>query len=178
MPRASRATVRERRIGGSVLQPVVGPQAAWHDPAVTWLHHALAALALLFAVLWLRARSAVGRGNARRGARARRAEHDAEALLLAGGYRILDRQRSEEWPMDVDGARVQAALRADLLVERDGLHYVAEVKSGRETARPTHPHTRRQLLEYLLAFDVDGVLLVDMVRGRVVEVEFPAVDLR
>jgi hypothetical protein len=32
--------------------------------------------------------------------------------------------------------------------------------------------TRRQLLEYRLAFDVDGVLLVDVETGEVSEVEF------
>jgi hypothetical protein len=40
---------------------------------------------------------------------------------------------------------------------------------------PTLPATRRQLLEYLLAFEVHGVLLVDLDEGRVRPVEFPAV---
>lgn len=138
---------------------------------------ALSVVTLLFAWLWLRARSAVARGNVRRGARARQAEIEAEDLLERQGYRIVDRQVTQEWPMDVDGERVPASLRADLLVQRDGYEYIAEVKSGRDATRATFPGTRRQLLEYLLAFDVDGVLLVDMVQGRVVQVEFPSVDL-
>lgn len=138
---------------------------------------ALLVLALLFAVLWLRARSAVRRGNMRRGAIARRAEADAEDLLREFGFRILDRQITHEWPMDVNGDRVYARLRADLLVEQDGATFVAEVKAGSEAGRATFPSTRRQLLEYLLAFDVDGVLLVDMARRDVLRIEFPLVDL-
>jgi hypothetical protein len=33
--------------------------------------------------------------------------------------------------------------------------------------------SRRQLLEYLMAFGADGALVVDMVAGEVREVEFP-----
>ena len=129
-----------------------------------------------FAVLWLRARSRVGRENARRGRVARRAEREAERLLESAGFEILERQVTHDWPMDVGGERVTARLRADLRVRRDGVEYVAEVKTG-AAARATAPATRRQLLEYLLAFDVDGVLLVDMEEEEVLSVDFPRVDL-
>ena len=131
----------------------------------------------IFALLWLRARSAVGRANARRGARARRAEHDAEELLAREGYAVLERQVTREWPVDVDGERHVARVRADLLVSRDGYEYIAEVKTGADATRPTFPSTRRQVREYLLAFDVDGVLLVDMDRGVVRSVDFPRLDI-
>lgn len=137
----------------------------------------LAAFGVIFALLWLRARSAVGRANVRRGVRARRAEHDAEEFLAGEGYEVLDRQVTREWPVDVDGERHLAWVRADLLVSRDGLEYIAEVKTGADATRPTFPSTRRQMLEYLLAFDVDGVLLVDMDRGVVRSVDFPRLDI-
>ncbi|MCO4773557.1 MAG: hypothetical protein KDA24_26225 [Deltaproteobacteria bacterium] len=143
------------------------------DPLVA----ALAGLVLLFAVLWLRARTAVGRGNARRGAVARAAEAEAEDLLERHGFVILGRQVSRDWPMDIDGERVLAKLRADLLVRFEGADYVAEVKSGVESTRPTSPGTRRQLLEYLLAFEVEGVVLVDMQDRRLLFVEFPMIDV-
>jgi hypothetical protein len=38
--------------------------------------------------------------------------------------------------------------------------------------------TRRQLLEYRVAFDVDGALLVDADRGRVSTVTFPRLEER
>lgn len=134
---------------------------------------ALGACCLVLWVLWRRAATRVGRGNRRRGDRARRAEFDAEDLLAEYGWTVVDRQVTRRWPMEVDGELVEATLRADLLVEQDGFRFVAEVKTGRDATRPTFPSTRRQLLEYRLAFPVDGVLLVDMEAGEVVEVVFP-----
>ena len=153
---------------------VAGP---WHDPVVDVRTSVLVLFVAVFALLWLRARSAVGRANARRGVRARRAEHEAEDLLAREGYEVLDRQVTREWPVDVDGERHLARVRADLLVSRDGYDYIAEVKTGADATRPTFPSTRRQMLEYLLAFDVDGVLLVDMDRRVVRSVEFPRLDI-
>jgi Holliday junction resolvase-like predicted endonuclease len=108
----------------------------------------------------------------RRGRRARRLEAQAERLLKRQGFVIVDRQVTLNWPMEVDGDLVQARLRLDLVVERGGLVYVAEVKSG-SAVRATAPETRRQLLEYRLACDVDGVLLVDMEAKQILEVRFP-----
>jgi Holliday junction resolvase-like predicted endonuclease len=133
---------------------------------------ALAALAFLLLVLWRRAASRTRRGNMRRGRRARRLEAQAERLLKRQGFVIVDRQVTLNWPMEVDGDLVQARLRLDLVVERGGLVYVAEVKSG-SAVRATAPETRRQLLEYRLACDVDGVLLVDMEAKQILEVRFP-----
>ena len=48
----------------------------------------------------------------------------------------------------------------------------------RPFSRGRHTATRRQLLEYALAYDVDGVLLVDMTAGRLHQVEFPTLDRR
>jgi hypothetical protein len=143
------------------------------------LFHPVVGLMLLAAFLgigWARAASRVGRDNARRGRVARRAEDEAEGLLHDLGYVIQERQAVRAWPMLVDGEAVRASVRADLLVTRNGETFVAEVKSG-GAAKPTLPATRRQLLEYLLAFEVHGVLLVDMERGSVHPVEFPAVAI-
>lgn len=105
--------------------------------------------------------------------RARRGERDAEALLGRLGYRIVDRQAGATLVYEVDGEPREASVRADLLVTRRGRRYVAEVKTGREAPRPTNVATRRQLLEYAHAFDVDGLLLVDAERGEVHEVLVP-----
>jgi hypothetical protein len=51
--------------------------------------------------------------------------------------------------------------------------YIAEVKTGRAAVRLDTAATRRQLLEYRVAFDVDGVLLVDAEAGEIRLVEFP-----
>lgn len=137
----------------------------------------LLACFLLALVLWWWTAGRGSRRSRRTQKLAQRAESRAEGLLIRAGYRIEARQVIGTWPMQIDGDRVDAGLRVDLLVRRGRRRYVAEVKSGPVGSRPTDPNTRRQLLEYRLAFRVDGVLLVDMHRRRIVEVEFPALDL-
>jgi len=107
---------------------------------------------------------------------ARRAEDRAEVLLRRAGYRIEGRQVTARWYLFVDGEPIPVSCRADLVVLRRGRRFVAEVKSGLEASDPTLPSTRRQLLEYQLAFQSHGLLLVDMARGRVREVGFPSPD--
>ncbi len=144
------------------------------DPLV--LAVAALTLALLGALaLWWRARTRIARANRWRQRGARVGEEAAEQLLGDAGFRVLDRQVTTTWTMWVDGEPVEVRCRADLLVEqrRTRSRYVAEVKTGSRAPDPTNPQTRRQLLEYRLAFDVDGVLLVDMEARCVRTVSFP-----
>lgn len=109
----------------------------------------------------------------RRSARAIRGEADAERLLIRRGFTILDRQLCLDWAIACDGDEHLVELRADLLVERDGRHYIAEVKTGDSAPLITNAATRRQLLEYCIAYQVDAVLLVDVEADRVSEISFP-----
>ena len=136
----------------------------------------LTALCLALGVAWRLSLGATGRANRARQKHAQRGEERAERLLLSRGYQILDRQVSASWTLSVDGAPVEAAVRADLLVKRRGRTYVAEVKTGRLVTDPSFPATRRQLLEYALIFQPDGVLLVDVDARRVHQVDFPGVS--
>jgi hypothetical protein len=108
--------------------------------------------------------------RARRGAAG---EVAAEPLLRRLGYDIEARQAAAEWTVRVDGEARAVAVRADYLVRRGSRLLAADVKTGRLAPRIESAATRRQLLEYRLAFEVDGVLLVDVEEGRVEEVEFP-----
>lgn len=144
------------------------------DPRLPWLLVAVLVLLLAVAVwAWRRARTRVGRANRRRLRVAQAAESAAEKLLARAGFVVLERQVLARWRLEVGGREVEVASRADLLVARRGRVYVADVKTGAESPDPRLPATRRQLLEYLLAFDADGALVVDMVSGEVVEVAFP-----
>ena len=105
--------------------------------------------------------------------RAQAGEAAAELLLEELGYTIVSRQESRSWPIIVDGEQFDASVRADLVVTRDDETWIAEVKTGDTAPNPLHPATRRQLLEYLFVFDPDGVLLVDVEMGDVMEVAFP-----
>jgi hypothetical protein len=100
-------------------------------------------------------------------------EDAAERQLRDAGYEIVRRQAAESVEMLVDGVSRPALVRVDFLVTRGGLLFAAEAKGGNTAADPGYSPTRRQLLEYAVAFDVDGVLLVDAARGRIARVEFP-----
>ena len=123
-------------------------------------------------IMWWRATHRQGRENALRGRIARDAETRAELLLEKLGYSIIDRQVQGSFSFFIDDERIETKCRADLLVAHAGQRYLAEVKSGSTGTDPTHPSTRRQRLEYYMAFDVDGILLVDMHREWVREVAF------
>src|SRR5262245_20393629 len=92
---------------------------------------AIAVTVAVIALLgWWRAGSRMARGNRARQALARAGEDDAEALLAALGYEVVDRQVTHSWPMRVDGVLREVRCRADLVVRprRDrGARYVAEV---------------------------------------------------
>ncbi len=145
----------------------------WVTPS--WWLVLLAGLLLLQLVLWWWRRWWVRWRAQAQSRRASRAERRAASLLERAGYVIEASQPKVSWPMLVDGECRQVALRADYLVWRDEQRYVAEVKSGRLAPRLSTASTRRQLLEYALAYDVVGVLLVDMAAKRIVEVGFPDV---
>ena len=109
----------------------------------------------------------------RRARAAQLAERDARGLLRAAGYRVEAEQVRRCWRYEQDGVPVEAELRADFLVTREGIRYVADAKTGRD-ASLKRISTRRQLLEYQLAFRVPAVLLVDMEAERIHVVRFAA----
>ena len=142
---------------------------AWAVLAIVALAGALLALMLARLV-----RSWRGSWRARRrAARAGAGEDDAAALLRRAGFRIVARQARTRWAPIVDGEPLETELRADYLVEADGELLVAEVKTGDAAPSLATAATRRQLLEYHIAFAADGVLLVCPERGAIHRIEFP-----
>jgi hypothetical protein len=135
-----------------------------------------AAIALIVAVSgwfvrglerWLRRRRTRARATG-----GTRGERRGERLLTEAGYQIMERQPRRSAAVRCGRERVSYEVRADVLVARGGRVYVAEIKSGALVADVRHGPTRRQLLEYELAFAVDGVLLVDALRDEVHEICF------
>jgi hypothetical protein len=104
---------------------------------------------------------------------ARAADH-----LVSLGFEILGAQVATDYPVTVDGKETQVSVRADYVVRRGEARYVVEVKTGSVAPRIETSATRRQLLEYRVAFDVDGVLLLDAEAGRLHEITFPGVGAR
>ena len=134
----------------------------------------LLGLVVFLSLLVLRLLGRAGVASRTRNHRAQRGECEAESMLEGLGYRILDRQIRELGQVWLDGELVEFEVRADLLVERHDVHFVAEVKTGRLAPDPGYPPTRRQLREYARVFDDCGILLVDVELGTVIEVCFEA----
>jgi hypothetical protein len=131
-------------------------------------------LALIFS-RWLRSWRGSWRAR-RRAERAGLGEDRAVDLLLAAGFDVIEKQARVTWAPIVDGVPQHCELRADYLVEYGSELLVAEVKTGEEAPELTTAATRRQLLEYHVAFGVDGVLLVSPERGTIQRVRFPISD--
>jgi len=147
------------------------PVGAVAQPGVAVAALLLASLGVAFGLaLARRARSQAVARVRRLGARGERA---ALRLLRRRGYRVLGTQVSGAVLVVVDGAERRFPVRADALLRRRERRFVAEIKAGAVAARLGNRGTRRQLMEYAHAFDVDGVLLVDAARGEILEVEFP-----
>lgn len=142
----------------------IGADGIWRVVAAV-----LAAIVLLFAARDLATRWE----RRRRWSRGRIAETIAPGVLEQSGYEVLAVQAPGKYTLTVDGRAVEVALRADFIVARRGRQYVAEVKSGRSAPQLSTATTRRQLLEYLIAFPVDGILLVDGETRTIHEVQFP-----
>ncbi len=132
----------------------------------------VAALLALVLSRWLREWRGSWRAR-RRAARAGSGEDAALILLEAAGFIVVERQARVVWAPLVDGEPQHCELRADYLVEHGEELLVAEVKTGDEAPNIDTAATRRQLLEYHVAFGVDGVLLVSPERGTVQRVAFP-----
>ncbi len=146
-------------MSGTVLIALVGAAAL----SALWVGLVLGA--------WSRARRERARA-ARSRRRGRRGEARGLTLLARAGYRVVDTQAVAKVTVEVDGQAHTFDVRADAIVARRGRRWVAEIKAGDATASVAHRHTRRQLLEYAHAFDVHGVLLVDVPARRVREVIF------
>lgn len=145
----------------------------WSALADRWPIVALASLLLVqtLRLAWVRGRPRRRLESTRR--RALAGEREAEALLRAAGYRVEARQPTAAVAYALDGDEVRVEVRADLLVRRGRQRYVAEVKTGAKATELANRATRRQILEYAHAFEVDGILLVDADRGRVSTVRVP-----
>jgi hypothetical protein len=99
-------------------------------------------------------------------------EREAEILLRENGYTIEAIQPPAQYTLFCDDETIEVNLRADLLVVRGGERFVVDVKTGEQAPRLSTAATRRQLLEYGVAYNVDGVLLVDIDNNAIRRVRF------
>ena len=103
--------------------------------------------------------------------RGRLGESNAIEFLEKHGYRIVQSQITLPGHLYVDDDRQEFDIRPDYLVERDGVQYLAEVKTG-DAAKAGNRSTRRQLLEYAKVGSTNTIVLVDATTGTVSKIRF------
>ena len=103
--------------------------------------------------------------------RGRKGEKTSINLLKKNGYKILDEQIKLNGYFFIDEELNKFDLRPDLLVEKDGIEYIAEIKTG-EVANPSNRNTRRQLQEYSYFSNQDVILLVDPIKRSIKRISF------
>ena len=103
--------------------------------------------------------------------RGKKGEQNSIMLLEKNGYRIIEEQMKLNGSFFVDNALSKFDLRPDLLVEKDGVKYIAEVKTG-DVASPFNRNTRRQLHEYSFYSNHDIILLVDPIKKSIKKISF------
>lgn len=118
---------------------------------------------------WMRRRLAHQWGRARRG------EEQARGWLERHGFTVLDEQVSRPSFLIVDGEESPFTVRADYLVERNGVRAVVEVKTG-AVADPSSRGTRRQILEYAWVYGVAEVYLFDADAQRLHSIGVPTIS--
>ncbi|MEA2022383.1 MAG: hypothetical protein U9N08_07910 [Candidatus Caldatribacteriota bacterium] len=100
------------------------------------------------------------------------AEKEAEKLLQKKGYTIVDIQKSKPILITIGDKIHRYLIRIDYLVRKNGKVYVVEVKSGEKNPYITNRETRRQMLEYYLAYQPNGIILLNMRNKSISEVKF------
>ncbi len=103
--------------------------------------------------------------------RAKKGEKNSIKLLEANGYKILDEQIKLNGYFFIDNKLNKFDLRPDLLVEKNGIKYIAEIKTG-EVANPNNRYTRRQMHEYSYYSNKDDVLLVNPTNKSIKKLTF------
>ena len=103
--------------------------------------------------------------------RGKKGERTSIQLLEKNGYKVIDEQIKLNGYFFIDEKLNEFDLRPDLLVEKDDVQYIAEIKTG-DVANPFNRNTRRQLHEYSYYGNQDVVLLVDPSKKSIKELSF------
>ena len=99
-------------------------------------------------------------------------EKEAEEILQRAGYQMLAKRQKETVITKVDGKDHLGYLEADYTVRKNKRKYVVVVHSGEGDPDPNEPNYRRRLLEYDRVFRPYALLVLDLSRGEIHEVNF------
>ena len=98
-------------------------------------------------------------------------EEKAKKLLKKNGYKILKKQFTIKCKLLENNAEQHFILKPDYLVKKNNVSYIAEVKTGK-SANIINRNTRRQLLEYLVNYKSETILLIDVRKEKITTIKF------
>ena len=103
--------------------------------------------------------------------RGKRGESVALHILKNEGYTILEEQLILSGKLLENSEEVYYIVKPDFQVEKNGVKFLAEVKTG-NSGSIQNKDTRRQLLEYSFLIKNHRVLLVDIETKRIKKIQF------
>jgi Holliday junction resolvase len=127
---------------------------------------------LFFLVKYKLAEYAKSKARKKRFKRGLKLETEAEGFLIKKGYNIVENQAIYYHNYIVNGHKKQNKLIVDYIAEKEGKTYIIEVKSGKKAISLDDKNSRRQLLEYDVVIENDGVILLDMENKKLQYVQF------
>ena len=98
-------------------------------------------------------------------------EKKARMLLKKNGYEIVEEQVTLKGKFLENKKMKSFFIKPDFLVKKKNEIFIAEAKTGK-SASTQNRHTRRQLLEYASNYRSKKVLLIDVDKNSIKEVEF------
>lgn len=105
-------------------------------------------------------------------------ETEAEYFLKEKGFNIIGNQEINYHNYKVNGQNRRNKLIVDYVAEKAGKKYIVEVKSGKEAISLNNKNSRRQLIEYDLVIENDGLILLDMENKDLQFVQFQSKEER
>ena len=98
-------------------------------------------------------------------------EKKARKLLIRNGYEILKEQIIIKGKLLDNERKKSYFIKPDFLVKKNNVVYIAEVKTGK-SAFIKNINTRRQLLEYAINLNSKKILLVNIDKKSINQIEF------
>ncbi len=99
-------------------------------------------------------------------------EFEAKNYLKNLGFTIIAEQASLISSLFIDKIKYDYEVKVDFIVQKGNKKSIVEVKSGNEAINPLNINTRRQLLEYMLLYNVDNIYLFDAKNKRLKKISF------
>ena len=99
-------------------------------------------------------------------------EFEAKSFLKNLGFTIIAEQAPLISSLFIDNKKYSYEVKVDYLVKKGDKKALVEVKTGTEATNPLNINTRRQILEYMLLYNVDKVFLFDAQNKKLKEIKF------